>query len=35
MILSSAYCEMGSLAWLDTDLMGGRREMILFQKRIG
>ena len=35
MTLSSAHCEMGSLVWLDTDLMGGRHEMILFQKRIG
>lgn len=32
---SLAYCEMGSVVWLDTDLMGGRDEMILFWKRIG
>lgn len=35
MALSSAYCEVGSLVWLNADLMGGRHEMILFQKRIG
>ena len=33
--LSSAYCEMESVVWLDTDLMGGRHEMNLFQQRIG
>lgn len=35
MTLSSACCEMGSLVRLDTDLLGGRHEMILLQKRIG
>lgn len=29
MTLSSACCEMGSLVWLDTDLMTRRHEMIL------